>query len=105
MGPKSAVENTPAGREGVAVLNVLVEAQKEESVASAVPLVPLSVASDKVIAVAGLVVGDTVASACATAVCVRRSPNELMTTVMSMLMTIPLAIMFVTIFFILFYYL
>jgi hypothetical protein len=60
----STVEYTPAGiGDALAVENVLVETQNELSVAAVSPLVPLSVASLEVTAVAGLVVGAVVADA------------------------------------------
>jgi hypothetical protein len=59
--PRSAVENTPAGIVALAVENVLVETQKELSVAAVSPFVALSVALVEVIAVAALVVGPVVA--------------------------------------------
>jgi hypothetical protein len=47
----------------VAVLKVVVETQNEESVAAVSPLIPLTVASVGVIAVAAIVVGAEVVSA------------------------------------------
>ena len=56
--PREGVEKTPEGSAAeLAVLKVLVETQNEDPVASEVPFMPLSIASDIVIAVAGFVVG------------------------------------------------
>lgn len=56
IAPKSAVEYTPVGIVGLAVLNVLVETQIECPEAVEVPFIPFRVASVEVIAVAGFVI-------------------------------------------------
>jgi hypothetical protein len=62
--PRSGVEKTPVGSAAeLAVENVLVETQNEESVAAVSPFVPLSVALFGVTAVAALVVGAVAANA------------------------------------------
>ena len=78
--PKSAVEKTPGGRVELAVENVLVETQNDEPVASALPFVPLNVASAAVTPVAACVTGAGPTAADASGADARRAmPNELVT--------------------------